>query len=494
MLKMSQVNDIKDLHGCGYSISKIAEKLHLDPKTVRKYVMIDDFSPKPPCQKKVPSILDPFKSTIKEWLRNDRKEWHKQRHTAQRIFDRLQKEKGYTGSYSVVQRYVKSIRTTGQDRGSQELYWYPGTAQVDFGEADFHWSEKKVRRKYLAVSFPYSNQGFIQVFGGETAECVCQGLKDIFDYIGGVPRLLIFDNATGVGHRVGNVVRETELFSRFRAHYGFAVRFCNPASGNEKGNVESKVKAIRQNWFVPVPHVADWNTYNRYLFTMSEKKGQELHYKKGIPIKDLFAEDKGALLALPRKPFNVCRYVQIRADNYGKICIDGKHFYSTRPENHRQLVTVGIRANTIEILNADNSILITHERQYGPKRTDSCDYGTSLAVLSRNPGAWLNSGVRRETPYLLRDYLDQQERPKRRNTLKLLWQLTETYGLETAFTAMEQSIRKDQLHASDAKILAERISCFGLDTAPAAGPSLAVYDETFLKGGDSHDTTGAGEA
>ena len=66
-----------------------------------------------------------------------------------------------------------------------------------------------VRRKYLAVSFPYSNDGYLQVFGGETAECVCQGLKDIFGYIGGVPIMLIFDNATGVGRRIKDKVIET---------------------------------------------------------------------------------------------------------------------------------------------------------------------------------------------------------------------------------------------------------------------------------------------
>ncbi|MFR3365847.1 MAG: hypothetical protein ACLTR4_00695 [Gallintestinimicrobium sp.] len=72
-----------------------------------------------------------------------------------------------------------------------------------------------IRKKYLTVSFPYSNDGYSQVFGGETAECVCQGLVDIFEFIGGVPPLLIFDNATGVGRRIGDVIHETELFLVF---------------------------------------------------------------------------------------------------------------------------------------------------------------------------------------------------------------------------------------------------------------------------------------
>ena len=53
--------------------------------------------------------------------------------------------------------------------------------------------------------------------------------------------------------------------------------------------------------------------------------------------------------------------------------------------------------------------------------------------------------------------------------------------------SMERSIRDDELNASDATVLAERIAGFGLDTQPTPGPSLAVYDDAFLHGGASHD-------
>ena len=38
-----------------------------------------------------------------------------------------------------------------------------------------------------------------------------------------------------------DTITETKLFSCFRAHYGFRIRFCNPHAGHEKGNVENKV-------------------------------------------------------------------------------------------------------------------------------------------------------------------------------------------------------------------------------------------------------------
>ena len=110
-------------------------------------------------------------------MEEDQKHWSKQRHTAKRIHERLQTEYGFTGSYDSVQKFVKKIRTNIQSKGSQELIWEPGCAQVDFGEADFNEDTTCVRRKYLVVSFPYSNDSYSQLFRGETAECVCQGLS-----------------------------------------------------------------------------------------------------------------------------------------------------------------------------------------------------------------------------------------------------------------------------------------------------------------------------
>lgn len=235
MLNMSDINDIRDLNSSGYTISEIHQKTGADPKTIRKYLEKDDFSETPGAAAEKPSILDPYKPIIKGWLEEDKKHWRKQHHTARRVYDRLVKEEGYIGSYETVQRFMKKNRKDVQNKASQELLWDPGCAQVDFGEADVYEDTKCVRRKYLAVSFPYSNDSFEQFFGGETAECVCQGLKDIFEFIGGVPPMLVFDNATGVGRRIHDKVIETEMFKRFRSHYHFQVRFCNPEAGWEKG-------------------------------------------------------------------------------------------------------------------------------------------------------------------------------------------------------------------------------------------------------------------
>lgn len=486
MLKMPQINHIKDLSKSGYRIGEISKFLGIDRKTVRKYLNMEDFSPKVPVVTRKPSILDPYKETILQWLQEDQQRWYKQQHTAKRIWDRLKEEKGFQGGYNTVQRFIKKVRHLQQQVGTQELVWKAGSAQVDFGEADFDIRGIVQRMKYLVVSFPQSNDSFAQVFGGETSECVCQGLKNIFEYIGGVPQLTVFDNATGVGHRKGNDVYETELFQRFRAHYGFRVRFCNPHAGYEKGNVERKVGYTRANLFVPMPKIQDLAAYNRILLDQHRQKANELHYKKGVSIAELFEADRKALLPLPRVPFHVCRYDYVKADGYGKICLDGKHYYATCPENSHQKVLVGIYADRIDILYSDGSRMTSYVRHFGPQRTDCSDYRTLLSTLMDKPGAWENSPFREQVPDILRQYIDQQDRKGRKTNLHLLHELAEQYDMETAFMAMEQSIHGGKINRCDATVLAQRMATYGLNQAPSPGPSLDVYDEAFLKGGVIH--------
>ena len=82
---------------------------------------------------------------------------------------------------------------------------------------------------FLAVSFPYSNMRWVVALPGETSECVCQGLLEVFERTGMAPGVVALDNATGVGHRnADGTAARTRLFSLFCAHYGFEPRFRDP--------------------------------------------------------------------------------------------------------------------------------------------------------------------------------------------------------------------------------------------------------------------------
>ena len=232
---MPTIQSIRNRRARGETVAEIARAEGVSEPTVRKYLSKDDISPQVPVKKPRPSILDPYKQAIEEMLDEDARTWHKQHHTAKKIHERLAEEHGAEVSYTTVQAYVKRRREERKQPCDQylDLVWEPGEAQVDFGQADMYERGKLTREHCLTMCFPFSNVGPTQVFHGENAECVCQGLKDIFAYIKGVPRRIVFDNATGVGRKVCGEVRTSELFGKFAAHYGFEYSFCNPDSGHD---------------------------------------------------------------------------------------------------------------------------------------------------------------------------------------------------------------------------------------------------------------------
>ena len=101
-------------------------------------------------------------------------------------------------------------------------------------------------------------------------------------------------------------------------------------------------------------------------------------------------------------------------------------------------------------------------------------------MLSKNIGAWGNSGFRRDAPELVREYIDGLPRTERKSCVRMLSDLTEQYGYQAAVKAMELAVKSSSVNKSDTAVLAARIAGYGIDTPPEPGPSLAVYDQAFL--------------
>ena len=112
----------------------------------------------------------------------------------------------------------------------------PGIAQVDFGEAPFVYRGRSVDLSYLALSFPFSNTFYFQVFQSQNRECFLEGLKRIFHHLGGVPKTIRFDNLSPAVKKVlpyGERVL-TDEFERFVLHYGFPLSSVIQVVGTKK--------------------------------------------------------------------------------------------------------------------------------------------------------------------------------------------------------------------------------------------------------------------
>ena len=442
MISMSKAYSIRQLRMKGDSIAKIARKLEVSRDTVYKYLAAEDLSQRPPLPRSRKSALDRYRPLIESWLDEDERNWRKQRHTAHRVWVRLRDEVGVDIGESTVRNYVRQLKL---ERGAQreqylDLDWAPGDAQADFGEADFYVSGVRRRMSFFVMTFPYSNVGIAQVFPGENAECVCQALRNIFEYVAGVPKRIVFDNAAGVGRRIGDVVRTTEMFSAFAAHYGFTYSFCNPNSGHEKGNVENKVGYVRDNLFVPLPQFESADAFNAKLLDRSMALSDKTHWVKGESELALFVEDRFSLMGLPPTPFSVVRYEVHKADKLGKVKIDGQHLYSSDPSLASCELICGIGATTVTVSTQDGSIVATHKRAYGDAPTDTTNPASQLALLCRRPGAWINSKVRSAIPDGLREHMDALDKSDLKAELRLMRDQSATSGWDATIEAMAASL------------------------------------------------------
>ena len=109
------------------SAAQIAEALHLDERTVSKWIERPTYQLR--ARAKRPSKLDPFKGMVVRLLATFA-------FSAQQLLQRL-RESGYNGGYSILKDYVRTVRPPRQP-AFLTLQFAPGQcAQVDWGSAGF---------------------------------------------------------------------------------------------------------------------------------------------------------------------------------------------------------------------------------------------------------------------------------------------------------------------------------------------------------------------
>lgn len=502
---MTEVHDIRELYyDKGENVTEIARETGHDRKTVRMYLEKEDWNKTQ--LGSTPDVvfpkLEPFKGEIDAWLIEDKKAKRKQRHTAQRVYNRLvdkYKEK-FTCSYRTVAGYVAISKKEiyGQRAGYLPLEHIPGESQADFGDAECYEKDQLYSGKHLNLSFPCSNKGYFQWFKGENQECLFEGLVSIFDYIGGVPPKIWFDNTSTI---VTKVLKDggrtlTNDFLRFKEHYRFDAVFCNVDAGHEKGNVEAKVGYHRRNMLVPIPRFASLTEYNKELLQKCDMDAEREHYRKDATIAELYTADKAALLDLPAIPLDVSKYITVKTNGYGRFYLgSGLHEYSVSPQYANSRILVQITANEVLPLNKSHGVIVRHQRLYGDHKQQSMQWLPYLTQLSRSPNALKYTGIYPMLPESLKDYLGKCSKSDKGKILRVIAALTERSGFEGALVTVDNALKYAATDIDSLINLHNRIFGHVPELAPMhlAGnipelvrviPNLAVYDARLKKAGE----------
>lgn len=319
-------------------------------------------------------------------------------------------EHGFSGSESSVRNLVHELRA---ERKISQVYiplrFVPGDAvQIDWGEATVFMNGEKEKINLFCARLCHSCAPYVIAYKRQNLESFLDAIIHAFQYFGGVPGRLIFDNArVAVKSGFGAQAAAQDDYSQLAAHYGFQPVFCNPASGNEKGLVENLVGYIRRNVCVPLPRVKNLEELNAKLLA---KCTQYLnHQVEGRPARVgvMLDEDRTALRPMPRYTPDIAKKVYPTVSRYSTVLFETNH-YSVPCKYRGKSTTVKAYPNHVEIW-IEGSMVARHDRLFGRKE-ESLDMQHYLPILAQKGRAIRYARpVQNAVPAEFIDWLECQE-------------------------------------------------------------------------------------
>jgi len=329
-------------------------------------------------------VLGPFLERIHEILEADKKAPPKQHHTAKRILERL-REEGYRGGRTMVQEEVRRWK-----RRSKEVFMplehRPGEAQSDYGQATVVYRGRERKVAVFIMSLPYSDAVFCQIFPRECTETFQEGHRRAFEFFGGVPYRISYDNTKIAVIRViqkrGGVF--TREFLRLESHYLFEHHFCTVRRPQEKGHTENLVGYARRNFLVPVPKFDDFEAFNEGLAAACREELQRQVRGKTGTKAELLKEDRWAMLPLPESSFEARRVEHCQVNSLSLARFDCNDYSVPTEYAHHPVTAIG-GIERVRLMVQDQ-VVAEHPRDWDKEHVhyDPVHY---LALLERKPGA-----------------------------------------------------------------------------------------------------------
>jgi transposase len=307
--------------------------------------------------------LGPHVAWIDKILEDDRSVHKKQRHTSQRIFERLRDEEGFSGGYTIVREYVARALLRAREM-FVPLSHRSGHAQADFGQADGYIAGKKVRLHYFCMDLPHSDGCFVKAYPAETAEAFCDGHVSAFDFFGGVPQSILYDNTRLA---VAKIVRggrrlRSQMFAELQSHYLFEDRFGRPGKGNDKGKVEGLVGYVRRNFMTPLPVADSFDALNARFLDACTKRRQAILRGQSTTIGERMQADTAAFMPLPPAPYDACHKVATRVSSLSLVRYRNNDYSVPTRYGHQEVLAKGY-VDRVEIACRGETIA-THVRSY----------------------------------------------------------------------------------------------------------------------------------
>jgi transposase len=366
MVQLGELMMILDLHRQGLSITAIARRTGRDPKTVRKYIARGLEPPAyGPRQAGRPCKLAPYLDYLRERVAAF------PQLTATRL-TREVRERGYSGAYTAVKRFVAAIRPQNGPKPYEVRFETPPgqQAQVDFARFVVEFTDEPGVTRIIwlfSLVLGYSRHIFARFVMHQDLQTLLRCHMQAFAAIGGVPIEILYDRmktaVTGEDDD-GHIVYNRSLLALAK-HYGFHPKACKPYRAKTKGKVERPFSYIRQDFFLARTFRNLEDLDAQLAQWLDSVANVRVHGTTQRVVSEAFAAEKPDLQVLPDTPFDALLKLERRVSNDGLVSIGG-NYYSV-PDRTRRIVEVHQLPDQIRILD-QGRLVATHPILEGRRR------------------------------------------------------------------------------------------------------------------------------
>jgi len=392
------------------------------------------------------TVLDPYKDFIVRTL-----EQHP-RLRATRVHEMV-KARGYGGGIAQVRRYVRIVRPLPRVEAYLRRQTLPGEeGQVDWGA----FGKLRVGNALRPLScfvlvLSYSRAIWAHFSLEQTLEPFLREHVYGFEWLGGVPRDLLYDNLKSVVlERQGDAIRFHPRLLELAGHYHFAPKPCAPYRGNEKGKVERTIRYLRDSFFAgrSFGSVAELNEQlSRWLVDVAHTR-RVPGDASGRTVRQALEEERAHLLPLPQHRFETDFVRPAISGKTPYIRFDGND-YSLPDEYVRRPLTLTASEDVVRFLDGPQEVA-RHARSWDKGKTlEDPAHLDALAKKKRHAAELRGRDVLRHVckhaePFILA--LAQRGGPLAPHTTRLLG-LLERYGKDELDAALEEALARGAVSA-----------------------------------------------
>ena len=359
-------------------------------------------------------------------------------------------ESGYDVGYTTVCNYIRDTYDKKEAYIRQE-YGLGETLEFDWGDVKLEIKGKPVTLSMGLFTTAKGSYHYARLYQNQKMENYLDIHAKAFNKIGGVHREVVYDNMKqAVKKFVGRNEKEaTDDLVKISLYYGFKYRFCNAASGNEKGHVERGVEFVRRKAFSIKTKFDSLEEANKHL----EERLYKLNSNKRIWLKNQSPIDilnKETDYLIPLKPsYDTSRRFEARVNKYSVISID-QNKYSVPDYLVGKFVIAKIYPDIIQVYYKDIKVA-EHERSYSSHYW-TVDINHFIHTLKKKPGALHASVGRHQLSPKLQEIYHKYYNNNARDFVVLLELIKET-DLSAVLNAIDElaKIKKSIVNTDNIK-------------------------------------------